>query len=564
MTKVLIIEDEDSIRENIAELLEIEDFEVETAANGIQGLETAKKTIPDLILCDVMMPKMDGYQVLTELRKHSETANTPFIFLTAKAERMDLRQGMNLGADDYLTKPCSSQELLEAIVARLQRNAQQQEQLKQLERYDQLTGLPNLQALSETNGYLQQAIAKRDKQKNLVPFLLLGLDRFQRVNEAIGYPNGDLILKQLAQRFNQFIQPIEGTIIARLNGDEFGIILPPVAQTSEVEDLTQSLLNLVSEPFNINGQRIPVTTTIGVAFYPYASTLEELRRQAGIAMGEAKKLGGNRSQIYIRPLFGSDQSQQFQLIADFREAWEHQQLKVYYQPRIDLRRRKIVGVGTAIYWHHPQLGVISQAQISDLMTESGLTLTLSEWMLKTAVKQAQVWQNSRLSLQVAVPFSELLFTDKNIIQKLINLCQEFGDNPSSLELEIDADLIAQAKNLNALAAQLLNIKQLNIKIIISQFNLEHTTISYLGELPIDSIKLDSRLLQTLSPKSTIIDMITSITKRLKLKFIADGVETDEQLILLKKQKCDQAQQVLLVSASEIKQLVKKTQSYNLF
>jgi diguanylate cyclase (GGDEF)-like protein len=556
MTKVLIIEDEDLIRENIAELLEIEDFEVETAINGMQGLQQAKKNIPDLILCDVMMPKLDGYQVLTELRKQPETANIPFIFLTAKAERTDLRQGMNLGADDYLTKPCSSEELLEAIAARLQRNAQQQEQIKQLERYDKLTGLPNLQAL-ETEGYLQQAIAKRDKQKNLVPFFLLGLDRFQRVNEAIGYPNGDLIIQQLAQRFNQFIQPIEGAVIARLNGDEFGIIFSPVTQTSEVEDLTQSLLNLVSEPFNINGQRIPVTTTIGVAFYPYASTLEELRRQAGMAMGEAKKLGGNRSQIYSRPLFGSDRSQQFQLISDFRQAWEHQQLKVYYQPRIDLRRRKIVGVGTAIYWYHPQLGVISQAQISDLMAESGLTLTLSEWMLKTAVKQAQMWQNSRLSLEVAVPFPESLFTDQNIIQKLIYIGQEFGGNPSSLELEIDADLIARAKNLNALAAQLLNIKQMKIKIIISQFNLEHTTISYLGELSIDSIKLDSRLLQTLSPKSTVIDMIASIAKRLKLKVIADGVETDEQLILLKKQKCDQAQQVSLVSASEIKQFVKR-------
>ncbi|ERT08809.1 diguanylate cyclase domain protein [Lyngbya aestuarii BL J] len=556
MTKVLIIEDEDSIRENIAELLEIEEFEVETAINGIQGLQQAKKSIPDLILCDVMMPKLDGYEVLTELRKQPETANIPFIFLTAKGERSDLRQGMNLGADDYLTKPCSSKELLEAIVARLQRTAQQQEQIKQLERYDQLTGLLNLQAL-ETEGYLQQAIAKRDKQKNLVPFLLLGLDRFKRVNEAIGYPNGDLILQQLAQRLNQFIQSIEGTIIARLNGDEFGIILPPVAQTSEVEDLTQSLLNLVSEPFNINGKRIPVTTTIGVAFYPYASTLEELRRQAGIAMGEAKKLGRNRSQIYSRPLFGFDRSQQFQLISDFRQAWEHQQLKVYYQPRIDLRRRKIVGVGTAIYWYHPQLGVISQAQISDLMAESGLTLTLSEWMLKTAVKQAQIWQNSRLSLDVAVPFPESLFTDQNMIQKLINLCQEFGNNPSSLELEIDADLIARAKNLNAIAAQLINIKQMKIKIIISQFNLEHTTISYLGELSIDSIKLDSRLLQTLSPKSTVIDLIASIAKRLKLKVIADGVETDEQLILLKKQKCDQAQQVSLVSASELQSLLRK-------
>lgn len=564
MTKVLIIEDEDSIRENMAELLEMEDFEVETASNGMRGLEKAKNILPDLILCDVMMPKLDGYEVLTELRKRPETANIPFIFLTAKTERTDLRQGMNLGADDYLTKPCSSQELLEAIAARLQRNARQQERLKQLEDYDRLTGLPNLHALGGTDGHLQRAIAKRDKQKNLVPFLLLGLDRFRRVNEAIGYPNGDSILQQLAGRFNQFIRPIEGGVVARLNGDEFGIILPPIARTSEVEAVAQSLIDLVNQPFNIAGKLVPIAATIGIAFYPHASSLEELRRQAGIAMGEAKKLGGNRFQIYTRPPFGSDLSQQFQLVADFRQAWECRQLQIYYQPRLDLRRRKIVAARTAIYWNHPQLGEISQTQISDLIIESGLTRTVGEWMLKTAVKQAQTWQNARLSLQVAVPFPEPLFADNNSIQKLADFCQELGYNPYNLELEIAADPIANAKNLNALAAQLMNIKQLNIKTIVAQFKLEHTAIAYLGELALDGIKLDPGLVQTPPQKSTVIDMIASVAKGLKLKVIADGVETDEQLGLLKKQKCDEAQQIALLSASEVRQLLRRWSIHNIF
>ncbi|MEA5541962.1 EAL domain-containing protein [Limnoraphis robusta Tam1] len=556
MTKILIIEDEEAIRENISELLELEGFEVETTTNGIEGLKQAKHIIPDLIICDVMMPKLDGYGVLMELRKHPETANIPFVFLTAKTERTDLRQGMNLGADDYLTKPCSSEELLDAIAARLQRTAQQQEHIKQLERYDQLTGLLNLQAL-ETDGSLQQAIAQRNNQKNLVPFLLLGLDRFQRVNEAIGYPNGDLIFQQLAQRLNQFIQNVEGSQVARVNGDEFAIILPAVSQTSSVADLAQRLLNLVSEPFHLGGKLIPITATIGIAFYPYGSTLEELRRQAGIAMGEAKQLGGNRYQIYTQPLFGSDLSQQFQLMADFRQAWERQELKVYYQPRLDIRRKKIVGVGTAIYWNHPQFGEISQTRISDLIAESGLTITVSEWILKTAFEQAKIWQNSRLFLQVAVPYPESLLTENNSLKKLADWCQESGVDSARLALEISADLIANAKNLNALAAQLMNIKQLKIQTIISQFNLEHATISYLGELALDGIKLDSSLLQTLSVRSTVIDMISSIAKGLKLKVIADGVETDEQLNLLKKQKCDEVQQVSLVSASEIQKLLRK-------
>ncbi len=556
MTKILIIEDEDAIRENIAELLEIENFEVETAANGVQGLQQAQTFIPDLILCDVMMPKLDGYGVLTELRKQPETANIPFIFLTAKSERTDLRQGMNLGADDYLTKPCSSDELLDAIAARLQRTAQQQEQLKQLEYFDQLTGLPNLQAL-ETHEFLEKAIAQRNKTHNLIPFLILGLDRFKRVNEAIGYANGDLIFQQLAQRFQQFNQQVKDSQTVRLNGDEFAIILPPVYQSSDVESVTQTLLNLVSEPFQIAGKLIPITTSIGIAFYPYASTLEELRRQAEIAMGEAKKRGGNGYQVYTRPLFGSDLSQQFQRMADFRQAWERKELKVYYQPRLDVRRRKIIGAYAAIYWNHPQLGEISQAQIWNLMTEAGLTLTLTEWMFNTAIQQAKTWQNNRLFLSLAVPCPDALLKNTQTFQTFSSFCQDSKFNSTYLELEIAADVIASAKNLNALAAQLMNFKQLNLKVIVSQFKLEHTTISYLEDLPLDGIKLDGSLLQTLSPKSTLLEMISSMGRRLKLKVIVEGVETSEQLNLLKAQKCDEAQSVSLVSASEIQQFSKR-------
>ncbi len=121
MSKILVIEDEFLIRENIVELLEIEDFEVISAENGRIGFEQASQHLPDLILCDVMMPELDGYGVLSSLRSNPSTATIPFIFLTAKAEHSDLRQGMGLGADDYLTKPCSAEELLEAVRTRLKK-----------------------------------------------------------------------------------------------------------------------------------------------------------------------------------------------------------------------------------------------------------------------------------------------------------------------------------------------------------------------------------------------------------------------------------------------------------
>ncbi len=123
MPKILIIEDEDAVRENILDLLEAEDFETIAAANGRIGVHLAISEVPDLILCDMMMPQLDGYGVLTALRQAPSTATIPFIFLTAKSAKSDFRQGMNMGADDYITKPFTRTELLSAIINRLEKHA---------------------------------------------------------------------------------------------------------------------------------------------------------------------------------------------------------------------------------------------------------------------------------------------------------------------------------------------------------------------------------------------------------------------------------------------------------
>lgn len=116
---ILIIEDQDDVRENIAELLELSSYEVHTAENGKAGVKSALANTPNLVLCDIMMPEMDGYEVLYLLSKNPETSSIPFIFLTAKAEKSDFRKGMNMGADDYITKPFEEMELLGAIENRL-------------------------------------------------------------------------------------------------------------------------------------------------------------------------------------------------------------------------------------------------------------------------------------------------------------------------------------------------------------------------------------------------------------------------------------------------------------
>jgi len=181
MRKILIIEDEQSLREDVSELLGYEGFEVSSAENGLLGIQKAKELIPDLIICDVMMPEMDGYQVLSELRTTPKTNQVPFIFLTAKASRSDMRRGMELGADDYLTKPFTHQELLACIYSRLEKHAQMnrayQQQLNDL-RENVIRALPH-ELRTPLTGILGYAQILMDDLPNL------SQAQIQRIAESI-------------------------------------------------------------------------------------------------------------------------------------------------------------------------------------------------------------------------------------------------------------------------------------------------------------------------------------------------------------------------------------------
>jgi diguanylate cyclase (GGDEF)-like protein len=549
MNPILVIEDEAKIRTNIQEILELGDYHAIAAPNGREGLELAKKHLPDLIICDVMMPEMDGFGVLECLREEPETALIPLIFLTAKVEKSDMRQGMKLGADDYLTKPFSADELLEAVEARLERAAKQKakleeitEQLKQAANFDSLTGLPNESVLGGEDGYLSKTIAKRDRINRLVPFLLLGLDRFTRINEELGYAKGDLAIKEVAERLQTFVSFLEQDIcLIKMEGDNFALLFPPYRDESFAVKIAQQILAIVAEPVKIEGLAVPITGSIGIAFYPYANNLEELRRQAAIALSQAKKSGGNTCKIYQKKLLGDRVDSDLKLASDFHEAWQQKTLKVAYQSRLNPRNRNTIGVAATLKWDHFYFGKIPPAKILSLAEQSGLTAALGEWMLETAIVQAKKWLDTGVKWQVSVSLLPPLFNDANLELKITSYLQKTGLNPSFLGLEIPADAIGKASNLNAVGSKLMNLKKIGVTVTISQFNLEHTSWNFLPELAIDKIKMDPVVLANINQNAPIISTLVKIASNLKLKIVADGVETEGQIKAFAKQKFDEVQ-----------------------
>ena len=195
MTKILFIEDDTVVRENTAELLELSDYHVTTAANGKQGVELAKNLIPDIIICDIMMPEMDGYGVLENLSKNPDTQQIPFIFLSAKTEHKDIRRGMDLGADDYLTKPFEEEDLINAIESRLAKVAI----LKKINAEKPKTQ-PEVEKINDLKKSIRRNLGNRiGKSVRIVPELAFFLDESSAYAQHMDQVLSDLNIPEASE-----------------------------------------------------------------------------------------------------------------------------------------------------------------------------------------------------------------------------------------------------------------------------------------------------------------------------------------------------------------------------
>ncbi len=557
MKKILVIEDEDSVRENILELLDAEGFEAISAENGRLGVDLAKAMVPDLILCDVMMPELDGFGVLAALRQEPVMESTPFIFLTAKAAKTDFRQGMELGADDYLTKPFTRAELLGAIAMRLKKQAAVQdryhselqhakEQLNYLIHHDSLTNLPNRLSLRER---FKQVQPTDTNDERLVTILSLGLDRFNQINDNLGHTAGDLLLKAVAERIKACVGSQD--IVARLNTDQFAIILvsdrqdacPTTQHEKEVSNIAQTILKNLSQTFELEARELFITASIGMAVYPRdGKEIEELLNHANTAMIQAKQQGGDQYQLYSAT-FNIGSSERLALQGSLRYALERNELLVYYQPQVNLQTGQIVGAEALVRWQHPERGLIPPDKFIPIAEETGLIVPIGEWVLQTACKQTQVWQTAGFpSLRIAVNLSSRQFSQIDLRHQLVQILMETGLDSKYIELELTESMLVQ--NTKVAIEKLNALKSLGVEIAIDDFGTGYSSLSYLQQFPFDILKIDRCFIRNIAENSNnaaIAKAIIEMAKSLNLKLVAEGVETEAELSFVCQHQCDTMQ-----------------------
>lgn len=547
MQKVLVIQSPSAQRTELVSHLHAEGFLVETADDGVSGIEAGQQHRPDVVVCNCAIAHLNGHQVLTALRQGSEFQLTPFVLLTD--ERSHVREAMELGADDCLVQPFTCAEVASAIAARLNRQTTiserygtalrlTAERLNRLSHYDSLTDLPNYELFHQR---FAQAIATAHRSQQTLALMSISLDRLRLVNTVMGYPAGDLLLQASARRL-QACLPREANL-ARLTANQFAVVLPDLAHAQQAREIANEVIDALGRPFSLPGQEVFVTISIGITFALHQSEdIFALLRQANAALEYAKRQKSHYCQIYRSdiPLVLSDQ---IAMETWLRYALDRHEFEVHYQPQLNLSTGKIEGCEALIRWRHPEWGYISPATFIPLTEETGLVVPIGQWVLETACAQAGRWLSLNLGLRyVSVNISSVQFNQSSLIDVVKNALTVSGLAPSELELEVTETALMQDSD--AAIAILLELKALGVRIAIDDFGTGYSSLSYLKHLPIDTLKIDNCFVRgaAYDPKNqAILQSTIELAHRLGLKVVAEGVETHDERVLLNQYCCDYLQ-----------------------
>ncbi len=401
--------------------------------------------------------------------------------------------------------------------------------------HDGLTGLPNRLLFRDR---LQRSMLKAQRSGNLVAVLSLGLDRFKKVNQTLGHKMGDLLLQAIAKRLESCLR--KSDTVARLDGDQFGLILDDIHETQNVARVIQKMLDMLAEPYHIDGYELFATVSIGVGIYPADGVeVEELMRCAEAAMNGAKSKGRHTYQFYKADM-NARALEVLLLENGLRKALDQKEFLLYYQPQYCVRSGRLTGMEALLRWKHPERGLVSPMDFIPLAEETGLIVPIGEWVLRTACLQNKRWQDQGLPpVRVAVNLSARQFRRQHIVALIEKTLEESGLAPEHLELELTESIVMS--NAQDTVATLRTLKNMGVSLAIDDFGTGYSSLSYLKLFPIDILKIDRSFIKNIttdSNDSMIASSVIALAHSMKLKVVAEGVETDKQLELITKQGCD--------------------------
>ena len=412
------------------------------------------------------------------------------------------------------------------------------EQMTHSAQHDFLTGLPNRMLLSDR---LTQAIVLAPRHKKKVAVLFLDLDGFKHINDSLGHPTGDKLLQSIARCLVDCVRGSD--TVSRQGGDEFVVLLSEMEQSEDAAITARRMLQAVAEAHSVDLHDLHVTTSIGVSVYPDdGMDAETLIKNADTAMYQAKE-NGRQSYQFFKPSMNVKAVERQSIEENLRRALERQEFAVHYQPKVNLKTGEIAGAEALIRWTHPTRGPVPPGQFIPVAEDCGLIIPIGKWVLREACKQARLWKDAGLPLgTMAVNVSAMEFRDDDFLDALFAILKETGLDTNCLELELTESVLM--KRVESAASVLKTLRDSGVQVAVDDFGTGYSSLSYLRKFPIDALKIDQsfvRQITTAPGDTTIVTAVISMGRSLKLRVVAEGVETQEELDFLRTHQCDQAQ-----------------------
>jgi diguanylate cyclase (GGDEF)-like protein len=420
----------------------------------------------------------------------------------------------------------------------LKQRRREDDRVRHIAFHDDLTSLPNRLMLTQR---LDQALSRHRRASMRLAILYINLDRFKVINDSLGHEAGDALLRQVADRLRA--QSREGDTVARVGGDEFVVLMENCGNTAEIAACAQRLVEQLSVAYLLDKKDCHVTLSIGISTFPAdGSDSQSLLKAADVAMYRAKETGRNNYQYYL-PSMNIHTLERLELESDLRHALERGEFFLHYQPKVEVVSGMITGVEALLRWKHPLRGLVPPLDFIPLAEETGLIVPIGEWVLATACARANAWQGRGLPrLSVAVNLSARQFGDSTLLAKLTQIIHASGLDPAQLELEITESVVMA--NGECAVAVLEKLKSIGVQIAIDDFGTGYSSLAYLKRFPIDTLKVDRSFIRDIPADSgdmKITRAIIAMAHGLRLKVVAEGVETAEQLEFLRSLSCDAVQ-----------------------
>ena len=406
--------------------------------------------------------------------------------------------------------------------------------------HDSLTGLANRKMFGDV---LRRLIEASKKDPSLVfQVLFVDIRGFKNINDSLGHSIGDSVLVIAAKRFARTLNTTD--TVARIGGDEFAIILRDLSTVEKAQKVARRIYKSLTQPFSLGDHKITIDLNIGIApSDPEYDTPEEILRDADIAMHFAKE--HNDGPAVFTKEMRSKFLERITLEMDLRHAVERNELSLHYQPIISLTDGRLVGFEALLRWHHPEKGMIPPFRFIPIAEGSGLIQPITVWILSKTCSQLAEWQRIRPEFEdliVSVNISGKHLAKDVLIDDVAAALQESGVQPRTLKLEITESTAME--NAEHTISLLNKLKDIGVQLSIDDFGTGYSSLSYLHRLPFDTLKIDRSFVNRVGDKgedSEVLQTVVSLAKNLRMRVIAEGIETASQLAVLQNLGCDYGQ-----------------------